>query len=286
MRTNERSRRSWSALVLALGSLALTTETALAGVPSSTAYHFSSHPMISGTVVTVNDRQLVVDTGRGERVTLEMDSRTMAPRGLAPGMVMRAEFLAMEDCRFYAQSITPTREGMSTDGLPRFANTDRREGIVHDASALATSLQEDSENVEDAQNENSLRQMMGERPQKASTRATPATTDHQLSTHPMIAGKVISANDHRLMIETDQGQRIGLVMDSHTLVPREVASGTPVRAEFTQMKDGRYYAKRVSRIRSGTTGCEPAYAHTRESEIATDASDCGFVSAVGTNEGD
>ena len=59
-----------------------------AAVPSTTAYHFSSYPMILGTVVTVNDHQMVVDTDQGERVTLEVDTRTMASRDLAPGMVM------------------------------------------------------------------------------------------------------------------------------------------------------------------------------------------------------
>ena len=34
----------------------------LASAPSTTAYHFSSHPMIAGTVVTVNDREMVTST--------------------------------------------------------------------------------------------------------------------------------------------------------------------------------------------------------------------------------
>jgi len=45
---------------LARGAGAITVP---AAVPSTTSYHFSSHPMISGTVVTVNDHQMVVDTG-------------------------------------------------------------------------------------------------------------------------------------------------------------------------------------------------------------------------------
>jgi LPXTG-motif cell wall-anchored protein len=54
----------------------------------------------------------------------------------------------------------------------------------------------------------------------------------------------ISVNDHRLVVVTDQGQRIGLVMDSQSMVPGEVAPGMPLRVEFLPMTDGRYYAKR------------------------------------------
>jgi len=39
--------------------------------------------------VTLNDHQMVVDTDQGEQVTLEVDSRTIAPRDFGPGMVMR-----------------------------------------------------------------------------------------------------------------------------------------------------------------------------------------------------
>src|ERR1041385_7651647 len=121
---NQRSSQMWWRLAVGASALLvmLAIGTALAETPSTTAYRFSSHPMISGTVVTVHDHQMVVDTDQGEQVTLEMDSRTMAPRDLAPGMVMRAEFLALEDCRFYAQRVMPIRGGMSTDRLQAYAN--------------------------------------------------------------------------------------------------------------------------------------------------------------------
>ena len=80
MKLTERKSRVWWRL--AMGALALlvmlTIGTAMAAVPSTTAYHFSSHPMISGTVVTVNDHQMVVDTDQGEQIPLQLDSRTMA----------------------------------------------------------------------------------------------------------------------------------------------------------------------------------------------------------------
>jgi LPXTG-motif cell wall-anchored protein len=55
-----------------------------------------------------------------------------------------------------------------------------------------------------------------------------------------------------------------------------------MRAEFTQLKDGRYYAKRISPIDSAVADREQTYAQTRDSDMvmARDISDCGFVSAA------
>ncbi len=73
-------------VVCALAILALTMGTARAAVPSPTAQRFSAHPVLSGTVVTANAHQLVVLTHKGEAVTLDLISRTMAPRkGASPG---------------------------------------------------------------------------------------------------------------------------------------------------------------------------------------------------------
>jgi len=280
MRSNPRSRLLWSVATGAIALLALTVGTALSAVPSSTAYQFSSHPMISGTVVSVNDHQMVVDTDQGEQVPLEMDSRTMAPRDLEPGMVMRAEFLALEDCRFYAQRIIPIRSGMSTNRLQAYANThDEHEPMARNGAAYEGYVRPSSENA------GSLTPIAGEHSSSRMMTATPSTEDYQFSTRPMISGKVVSANDHRLMVETDQGQQVGLIMDSRTMLAGEVAPGSNIRAEFTQMKDGRYYAKRISMDGGSLLGREQAYAHTRDGEVAVaqNNSDCGFVSHAPAN---
>jgi len=276
---------------LAIGALALMamltigTALAAAAVPSTTAYHFSSHPMISGTVVTVNDHQMVVDTDQGERVTLEVDSRTLSPRDLAPGMVMRAEFVALEDCHFYAQRVIPIRGGMSTDRLQAYANThDSREAIARSTLAPGGSRRQGGETQASATSWESP-QEVGEHSLGTVMTAAPTTADYQFSTRPMISGSVVSVNDHRLLVQTDQGRQVGLVMDSRTMVPGDVAPGSVVRASFTQMKDGRYYATRVSQIGSGVVGREQAYAHTRDSDfvIAHDTADCGYVSVATPN---
>lgn len=271
---------------LVLGSLALLTllsfGTAFAAVPTSAAYHFSSHPMISGTVVSVNDHQLVVNTDQGEQVALEVDSRTMAPRDLAPGMVMRVEFLALEDCRFYAQRVMPLRDGASTSRLQAYANTqDSREAIARSNGDLPMH----GGSAASAVSRSSLPQTVGPHSPGTVMTATRNTADYHFSSGPMVSGSVLSVNDHRLVIQTDQGQRLGMVMDSRTLVPGEVQTGTVVRTEFTRLEDGRYYAKRVSTIADGVAAREPAYAHTRDSEfvIAEDLSDCGFVNVGSGN---
>ena len=277
MRMDTRWCQTWSVAACALALLTTTIGTALAAAPSTIAYHFSSQPMISGTVVTVNDREMVVDTDQGEQVTLNMDSRTMAPRDLAPGMVMRAEFLALEDCRFYAQRIIAIRSGMSTDRLQAYANTHASgEALAGNASALGGSRQASAES------RGNLPQASSESSPGPSMKATPTTVDYLFSTRPMISGRVVSVNDHWLVVETEQGQQVGLVMDSHTMVPGEVAPGTIMRAQFTQMKDGRYYAQRISEIGSGVAGREQAYAQTRDSDImiASSPPDCGFVSTA------
>lgn len=246
-----------------------------AAAPSTTAHYFSSHPMISGTVVTVNDHQLVVDTDQGERITLEMDSRTMAPRDLAPGMTTRTEFLALEDCRFYAQRVMPVRSGMSTDRLQAYANT--RDGH---APATPHAYASEGNGGKAGERHTGHPASAGEPAPGMLMKATPTTADHNDSSRPMMSGRVVSANDHRLVVQTDQGRMVGMVMDSRTMVPREIAPGTVIRSEFTQLEDGRYYAKRVSITRSAVADREQAYAHTRDSDVsmAGIVGDCASVS--------
>lgn len=251
----------------------------LASSPATTAYHFSSHPMIAGTVVTVNDREMVVNTDQGEQMTLTIDSATMAPRDLAPGMVMRAEFLALEDCRFYAQRIMPLRMGMSTNRLQAYAVTqDSPEAMAHGASVMSGHDAAGSLNQASVW---SPPQTMGEHALGMAMMATPTTADYHTSTRPMVSGRVVSVNDHRLVVKTEQGQMVALVMDSKTMVPGEVAPDAFVRAEFTQMKDGRYYANRIRAVAVGVADREQAYAHTHDSDLmmAQNLSDCGYTSA-------
>jgi LPXTG-motif cell wall-anchored protein len=102
-------------MVVSLLAIMVLAGTALAAIPSTTAYILATQPFISGKVATVNDHSMTVDTDQGGHVTLAMDSKTMVPTDLAPGMAMRAEFKAMPDGHLYARRVIPIRNGMNTD---------------------------------------------------------------------------------------------------------------------------------------------------------------------------
>jgi LPXTG-motif cell wall-anchored protein len=278
-------------LASAVAMLLLTSGTALAATtPSTTAYHFSSHPMIAGEVVSVNDHSMVVNTDQGEQVTLQVDTRTMAPRDLAPGMLMRAEFEAMENCKLYAQRIVPIRGGMPLNRLQAYANTrDSRETIALNATGPRRPVYYSSEmNASQAgvvdTRETRLQTIEAHSP-GAMISATPASADYVFSTRPMVTGRVLSVNDHQLVVVTDQGQTVGLVMDSRTMVPSEVAPGSIVRTEFKPMDDGRYYAQRLAYVGPGVPEREQAYAHTRDGDaaLAANTMDCGCSTVMVQN---
>ena len=280
---NARTPRMWSVALSTLALLALTVGSATAATRPSLAYQFSSHPMISGTVVRVNDHQMIVDTDQGEQVTLDVDSRTMAPRDLAPGMVMRAEFLALEDCHFYAQRIVPLRSGLSANRQQAYANThDSEEVIARNATSSGVYNREVSASQVSTNGRETAPQTIGEHSPGANMTATPTTADYVFSTRPMMSGRVVSVNDHQLIVDTDQGQRVGLVMDSRTMVPSEVAPGSVVRAEFRPMNDGRFFATRIAQTSSGIADREQAYTHTRDSDLALaqNTTDCGCANTV------
>src|SRR5689334_15519992 len=91
-----------AAMVLLGGRPASATVT-----PATTEFIQKTQPAISGTLVSLDDRQMVIDTERGERVTLLIDSRTMLPADHALGTQMRVEFKVLENGSFYAQRLIP-----------------------------------------------------------------------------------------------------------------------------------------------------------------------------------
>jgi len=278
MATKRSKLQMSSAVACGLALIALMSGTAMAANPSSSAYYYSSHPMISGTVVTVNDHQMVVNTDQGEQVTLEIDTHTMAPRDLGPGMIMRADFQALEDCRLYAKQILPLRGSNVGPRTQAYANTiDTPEVILRNATASGRGhLDNNSARTGDRVTEP---QSIGEHSPGATMNATPSTSDYLFSTRPMISGRVITVNDHRLIMATEQGQQVGMVMDSRTMLPAAVAPNMLVRAEFTRLKDGRYYVTEARLAGNSVAEREQAYAHTVDSQLllAENVSDCGPV---------
>jgi LPXTG-motif cell wall-anchored protein len=288
MRTN-RMTHPKGAIACAMALLGLATGASLANAthtsapPNTTPYHLSSHPMISGTVVAVNDREMVVDTDQGQQVTLEMDTQTSAPRDLAPGMIVRTDFRAMENCRLYAQRVMAVRGDTSTERLQAYANS-QDEVREHYASADAGDRRVRATNTTYLRDPVTETQTVRDHSPGMTYAATPATADYAYSTRPMITGTVESVNDHHMVVATDQGQRVGLAMDSRTMIPANVGAGSIVRIDFQRMRDGRYYAKGVHRITEGMLNREQAYAHTRDSEflVASNPEDCWSMSSGGS----
>jgi hypothetical protein len=264
MNKTEHGRRHdgiWIGILAMLCAAAppLHAETVPAAAPQTTAHFFSSRPMIAGTVVTVNDHQMVVDTDQGERITLQVSSRTMAPRDLAPGMTVRTEFAALENCKFHADRVIAVREGMSPSRQQAYANTHAtRDNLAAQAAMNRTA------GYRTAANES-----RPPGPRSNIMRAMPGTQDHHYSSRPLISGRVMSVTDHRVVVETDQGRNVALVMDSRTMVPREISPGSLLRAEFREMDDGRYYAQRIHLIGSEAEYREQAYANTVDNDFAT-----------------
>ncbi len=63
---------------------------------------------------------------------------------------------------------------------------------------------------------------------------------------PLLTGTVISADEHSLVLKTDDGEQMTLLVDSRTLLPTELTPGTWVKVEFHLMENGSYRALRVT----------------------------------------
>jgi hypothetical protein len=95
-------------ILLAVALLLVGGRAASAGItPATTEYIQKTQPAIEGTLVSIDDRQMVIDTKRGERVTLLIDSRTMLPADHAAGTEMRVEFKVLDNGSFYAERLIP-----------------------------------------------------------------------------------------------------------------------------------------------------------------------------------
>jgi RNase P/RNase MRP subunit p29 len=214
--------------------------------------------MLTGKVVAVNEHQLVVATEQGEEVVLALNSASMVPVDVAPGMAARIEFKVMDDGRKVVKRMIPTRGGNNSnrelaysteqhDAMARYASTSDGEGEEAGPARASTAL-------------SSTNQSLG-----TSLASTPSTDAYLVAMNPMIAGRVLQVNDHRVVIDTDQGQRVALELDSRTIVPVDLKSGMTVRVDYKAMEDGPKYAQRITPIRSSAnTNSELSYVQPYE----------------------
>jgi len=212
---------------------------ALAAIPSTADHRNATVPMITGRAISVSEHDLVVETEQGDQVVLSLDSRTMLPSDLAQDMMVRVEFHYLDDGARYAQRVIPTRHG----------ETMTRE--------LAYSRDRDGDDDDDADLAYASSSEGGAEPMTRATTAVthqargteqspiPGTEGYLLATQAMIVGEVVKVSDHHIVVETDQGQRVALEMDSRTLVPTDLESGLGVRIEYRAMDNGAKLAKRI-----------------------------------------
>ena len=100
-------------VAVAILAVAVLDGSALAAIPSTTDYKLATEPLVTGKVASVNDQTLVMDTDQGSQVSLHMDSRTMVPTDLAPGLQAWVEFKLEKNGDYYAKRVIPMREGMN-----------------------------------------------------------------------------------------------------------------------------------------------------------------------------
>ena len=264
MKTNQRTTQRMAVAVTIAIMLAMTAGSALAAVPSTTDYLNALQPMLTGKVISVNEHQVVVETEQDEDIALSLDSHSMVPVDLAPGMAARVEFRTMDDGRKVVSRIIPTRggtnksrelaysrESASNDGQARYASTSDGEGDESTPARASTAL-------------SSTNQSLG-----TSLASTPSTDAYLVAMQPMIAGRVVTVNDHRIVVDTDQGQRVALELDSRTIVPVNLASNMNVRVDYRAMEDGPKYAKRITPIDSNAnTNAEVAFVPAQHEAVA------------------
>jgi LPXTG-motif cell wall-anchored protein len=272
------TRAALGRLLVATGAIALLAlaaggSMAASLTPSTTDHLYATRPVIAGNVQSVNEHEMVVETEQGEEVVLALDSRTVVPTDLAPGMQMRAEFRVLDDGRFYAKRVTPIRSGMNPDRELAYAHAGGTQETLAQNAAYGT-----DESQESGATPTRTTETVTNRPLGAALSAVPATHEYLLASQPLISGRVVAVNDHQLVVDTDQGERVTLAMDSRTMVPTDLAPGMLMRVDFTTLKNGEYYARRITPMRGMV---EPS----REMASATTSENQGVAASYASNTG-
>jgi LPXTG-motif cell wall-anchored protein len=163
-------------VAFAILAVAVLDGSALAAIPSTTDYKLATEPLVTGKVATVTDQMLVMDTDQGSQVSLHMDSRTMVPTDLAPGMQAWVEFKLEKNGDYYAKRVIPMREGMSRNrelaystlhdqGAPMATNTTPAPDATSGAAGMGASSGTDAPTAETSTPETGKHQSL---PQTAS----------------------------------------------------------------------------------------------------------------------
>jgi LPXTG-motif cell wall-anchored protein len=243
MKNTER-KPTWSAAIFtALLLLLVMAGAALAATPTTTDNRNATTPMITGTASLVNEHQLLIQTEQGEEVLLSLDTRTMVPADLAPGMMMRVQFKYLEDGSRLAERVIPIRNGEKTTRELAYSN--ERQDTYGEAQLAATGQAQPVYDMHVSPAGSVTNQPLG-----TPLKPVPSTEAYRLATEPALAGRVAMVNDHHIVVDTDQGHAVPVEMDSRTLIPTDLQSGMGVRVEYQTLEDGTKLATRVTPMRN------------------------------------
>lgn len=232
-------RRGGLAMMVIALILIGTAGSALAAIPSTTDYRNATQPLITGRVLAVSEHDMVVSTEQGNEIPLTLDTRTMVPADLSTDMMVRVEFHFLDDGTRYAKRVIPIRSGQRvTRELAYSRERDDDEAEARYAAVYATA---ETRPVRAA----SATHLRVERAHET----IPNTYEYELATRPMVVGRVVTVTDHRIVIDTDKGQRVPLEMDSRTLIPSDLQSGIGVRVDYRAIDNGDRLATRIVPIR-------------------------------------
>ena len=230
-------------LVAAAGAAFATTT-----IPATTEYRNATQPMVTGTVLMMNQRSISVETEQGDDVTLTLDSRSVVPMDLTPGMMVRVEFHYMNDGSRHVGRVIPVRSGEKTTREVAYS----RHGFGDEVEVRYASWDRTDVDAYHASYETAEKPRLSV---NAPSRI-PATQAYKVATEPVIAGRVAGVNDQRIVIDTEHSGRVTLQMDSRTVIPSNLQSGMGVRVGYTIKDNGAFLAQRVTE--------DPHYAHDGE----------------------
>ena len=81
---------------------------------------------------------------------------------------------------------------------------------------------------------------------------SPSTIADYLNRTPTVIGSVTAADDHSVTLSTDSGSPMTFLVDSRSVVPAELPSGTQIRVEFHVLGADAFHAARITPL----TGAE------------------------------
>ena len=92
-------------------------------------------PSVTGTVVSMTDHSMTVNSDDGEKITFEVDSRSVMPTRLEEGQRVRVEFHLMDNGLYLTKRVVPMEP---YEGMPPTATSSDESDHAMDQSHMTT----------------------------------------------------------------------------------------------------------------------------------------------------